>query len=51
MLKDLVHFINVVFLMMAPILVIFGFSVVFKAIFGDVHEIKEMDQEKICLKK
>lgn len=51
MLKDLVHFINIVFLIIAPLLCMFGFSVVFKAIFGDINEIKEMDQEKICLKK
>lgn len=46
MLKDLVHFINVVFLIIAPLLGMFVISVVFKAIFGDINEIKEMDQEK-----
>lgn len=51
MLKELVYFINIVFLIIAPILSVFGMSVVFKAVFGDVNEIKEMDQEKICLKK
>jgi hypothetical protein len=46
MLKDLVHFINVVLLILVPPLGVFGISVIFKSIFGDVYEIKDMDQEK-----
>ncbi|MES5930265.1 hypothetical protein QCI77_30715 [Bacillus cereus group sp. MG9] len=51
MLKGLVDFINFMFIVIALPLGMFGICVGIYAIVQDVKEIKEMDKEKICLKK
>lgn len=55
MLKDLVDFINIMFLIIAPPLGVFGICVGIYSFFQELKDIKKIDQEKveekICLKK
>ncbi|MFU2033476.1 hypothetical protein ACM6Q8_27915 [Bacillus wiedmannii] len=51
MLKGLVDFINFMFILIVLPLGVFGICVGIYAFFQEWKEIKEMDKEKICLKK